>query len=54
MPYIQSFQPQGVRRDRTEEFSKVRKGKRREKLGEEERLERRLDKVSSPTSILSL
>ncbi|GAA5900360.1 uncharacterized protein JCM6883_002821 [Sporobolomyces salmoneus] len=45
MPYIQTFQPPGVKRDRTEEFLRVRKGRRREKAGEEERLERRVDKL---------
>lgn len=47
IPYLTSFQPPGVKRNRTEQFIKLRQGKRRETLGEEERLERRLDKVQS-------
>ncbi|GAA5947238.1 hypothetical protein JCM3765_001585 [Sporobolomyces pararoseus] len=45
VPYLESFQPVGVRRDRTEQFFENRRNKRREKLGEEERLERRMDKL---------
>ncbi|GAA5931302.1 uncharacterized protein JCM15063_001430 [Sporobolomyces koalae] len=45
MPYLGTFQPLGVRADRTTEFAQARKRLRREKLGDEERLERRLDKL---------
>ena len=44
-PYHSSFQPQGVRRDRTEEFMMRRKTRGESKKLEEGRLGRRLEKV---------
>jgi rabenosyn-5 len=45
VPYHSSFQPQGVRRDRTEEFMLKRKSRGEGKKLEEGRLGRRLEKV---------
>lgn len=54
-PYHSSFQPQGVRRDRTEDFMHKRKSRGEGKKLEEGRLGRRLEKVcmtqSSPRVI---
>lgn len=46
MPYHSAFQPQGVRKDRTEEFMNRRQTKGEGKKLEEGRLGRRLEKVS--------
>lgn len=50
MPYHPTFQPQGVRRDRTEEFVAARRKRSEGKKLEEGRLCRRMDKVRSDLS----
>lgn len=45
MPYLPTFQPQGVRRDRTEEFVANRRKRSEGKKLEEGRLCRRMEKV---------
>lgn len=52
-PYHTTFQPQGVRRDRTEEFLSQRKSQGEGKKLEEGRLSRRLEKVSGQSHGLS-
>ncbi|GAA5825465.1 hypothetical protein JCM10212_004840, partial [Sporobolomyces blumeae] len=44
MPYAATFQPAGVRHDRTDEFFESRKKGRGERKARDDRLERRLDK----------
>lgn len=46
-PYLSCFQPQGVRRDRSEEFMSKRRARGEGKKLDEGRLGRRLEKVRS-------
>lgn len=51
-PYLSSFQPQGVRRDRSDELMSKRRARGEGKKLDEGRLGRRLEKVRLRSAVL--